>query len=182
MQQVWLGIGSNRDREHNIRAGIFALHNSFASAEHPMLISRVFESDAVGFSGSRFYNLVARVETTLSVAEVSAVCKRIERKHGHSADAARFSPRTLDIDLLLYGDTVCSTPVELPRGEILANAFVLWPLAELSPQVKHPVSGQTFAEHWRNYRGQQALEPVEFTVENLPYLKICSFSTGNAPL
>ncbi|MBR9908608.1 MAG: 2-amino-4-hydroxy-6-hydroxymethyldihydropteridine diphosphokinase [Gammaproteobacteria bacterium] len=182
MSTVWLGIGSNRERERYIRAGIHALHQEFARVTQPMAVSRVFESDAVGFSGRRFYNLVARVETSLSISDVSAVCKQIERDHGHSSNAARYSPRTLDIDLLMYDDTVCDSPVQLPRGEILENAFVLWPLAELAPTLRHPISGQTFAQHWQNYRGQQVLEPVEFQFENLPFLKIYSTCTGNAPL
>lgn len=182
MSKVWLGIGSNREREHYISAGIAALHNQFASATKPLYVSRVFESDAVGFSGNRFLNLVACVDTSLSLSEVSAICKQIERDHGHNTDAARYSPRTLDIDLLMYDDKICENPVQLPRREILENAFVLWPLAELAPQLKHPVSGKTFAYHWQQYRGQQVLEPVKFQFESLPFLKVDSTRTGNAPL
>jgi len=179
---VWFGIGSNREREYYIRAGIKALHDALATAETPLIISRVFESDAVGFSGSRFYNLVARVETELDVAAVNALCKAIERKHGHSAEAERYSPRTLDIDILLYDQTISATPVQLPRAEILTNAFVLWPLAEISPLQAHPQTGKTFAEHWQNYTGRQILEPIDLGLEPLPHLKMIDPSKGNSLL
>lgn len=182
MSTVWFGIGSNREREQNIQAGVIALHNTFAGAGNTLKVSRVFESDAIGFSGNRFYNLVAMVNTSLPLEAVSAICKQIERDHGHSSAAARFSPRTLDIDLLMFDDLICKAPVQLPRGEILDNAFVLWPLAELVPDLRHPLTGQTFAQHWQTYTGKQVLEPVDFAFENLPFLEIKSPSTGKAQL
>tara|TARA_R110002020_G_scaffold272473_7_gene487622 strand:+ start:4788 stop:5336 length:549 start_codon:yes stop_codon:yes gene_type:complete len=174
---VWFGIGSNRDRERFVRAGISALHDAFATSDQPMYVSRVFESDAVGFSGNRFFNLVASVTTDLGVESVSAICKDIERQHGHADGATRFSPRTLDIDILLYDDLISESPVQLPRAEILTNAFVLWPLAEISPNNRHPQTGKSFAEHWQNYRGEQVLEPLSFEFDALPHLKLIQPST-----
>lgn len=170
MSKVWFGIGSNRDRAHYIRAGVTALHDQFASAQTPLHISRVFESEAVGFVGSAFYNLVAWVETTEAIANIATHCKAIERAHGHDSTKPRFSPRTLDIDILLYDDCISSNPIQLPRAEILTNAFVLWPLAELSPTVRHPVVGKTYAELWQAYTGQQQLVPIPFEFDSLPYL------------
>lgn len=170
MSKVWFGIGSNRDRAHNIRAGVKALHDAFAGPQTPLHISRVFESEAVGFVGHSFYNLVAWVETTVPLLDVLARCKAIERQHGHDSRAPRFSPRTLDIDILLYDDEVCSTPIQLPRAEILTNAFVLWPLAELSAEQCHPVLKKTYAELWQSYAGQQQLAPIALEFESLPYL------------
>ncbi|RZQ57273.1 2-amino-4-hydroxy-6-hydroxymethyldihydropteridine diphosphokinase [Pseudidiomarina tainanensis] len=172
MSWVWFGIGSNRDREHFIKAGICALHDTFASEQRPLFVSRVFESDSVGFTGSRFYNLVACVETDLSINEIQTICKTIEKAHGHDGSATRFSPRTLDIDMLMYDTVVSAAPVQLPRAEILTNAFVLWPLAELSPDVRHPITNKTFTEHWSNYSGEQKLEPISLAFEPLPYLII----------
>ncbi|GAB3295109.1 2-amino-4-hydroxy-6-hydroxymethyldihydropteridine diphosphokinase [Pseudidiomarina andamanensis] len=172
MSWVWFGIGSNRDREHYIKAGVKALHDAFASEQHPLYISRVFESDSVGFAGSRFYNLVACVETNRSIDAIQAACKAIEKANGHDGSATRFSPRTLDIDMLMYDAVVSDTPVQLPRAEILTNAFVLWPLAELSPTLRHPVTDRTFTEHWSNYSGEQKLEPISLVFDALPYLVI----------
>lgn len=172
MSWVWFGIGSNRDREHYIKAGVAALHEAFASEQHPLFVSRVFESDSVGFAGSRFYNLVACVETDRPIDAIQATCKAIEKAHGHDGSATRFSPRTLDIDMLMYDAVVSDAPVQLPRAEILTNAFVLWPLAELSPARRHPLTNKTFTEHWLNYSGEQKLEPISLTFDPLPFLVI----------
>lgn len=171
MQTAYLGLGSNRRRTHHIGAGIRALHARFASAEHPIRVARVFESAAIGFDGHDFYNTVVAIETDVSVADLVAACKTIEREHGHPSSAPKYSPRTLDIDVLLYADLVCEQPIVLPRTEVLENAFVLWPLAELAPTFVHPVQGQTFAQLWQNYRGEQRLKPLEFAFEALPYLQ-----------
>lgn len=170
MARVFLGIGSNRQREYHIHAGIKALHTAFASADHPLRLSRVFESAAVGFDGKPFYNLVAELNTGLSPAELNQHCKLIEQKFGHPQSSPRFSPRTLDIDVLLYDQVVSRSPVQLPRDEILSNAFVLWPLAELAPDLRHPVTARTFAEIWHNYHSAQQLEPISFAFEDLPHL------------
>ncbi|CAB0151940.1 2-amino-4-hydroxy-6-hydroxymethyldihydropteridinepyrophosphokinase [Pseudidiomarina piscicola] len=168
--QVFLGLGSNRRRYHHINLGLRALHDRFASATAPMHVTRVFESEAVGFAGHDFLNTVVALQTTLSITELAQACKAIEKGHGHLSSAAKYSPRTLDIDVLMYNDEVCSAPVQLPRAEIIHNAFVLWPLAELAPEKRHPVDGRKLIDIWRNYRGEQRLQPIEFEFENLPYL------------
>lgn len=170
MTQVYLGLGSNRARTKHIRAGLRALHDTFASAAQPLRVARVFESAAVGFDGHDFYNTVVGLETELALVDVVQTCKAIEQAYGHPSNLPKYSPRTLDIDVLLYGNTVCQTPIKLPRGEVLTNAFVLWPLAELAPQLPHPETGKTFAEHWQSYASEQRLKPIEFPFETLPYL------------
>ncbi|RUO69928.1 2-amino-4-hydroxy-6-hydroxymethyldihydropteridine diphosphokinase [Pseudidiomarina salinarum] len=171
MARVFLGIGSNREREYHIHAGVKALHDFFAAEHKPLRVSRVFESAAVGFDGKPFYNLVAELSTSMSAAAVNQQCKVIEQRFGHQHSGPKFSPRTLDIDVLLYDQVISRSPVQLPRDEILSNAFVLWPLAELAPTVQHPVTGKTFAEIWQNYRSAQQLEPISFTFEALPHLR-----------
>jgi len=164
---VHLGIGSNRDRHHNIRAAIKALRSRFNGELHDFRVSRVFCSKAVGFSGSDFFNLVASFTTSLSVEAINYGCKMIELAHGHRSDAPKYSPRTLDIDLLLYDDLVMLAPVQLPRDEITENAFVLWPLAELSPTRVHPITKQTYQQLWQNYNRVQELWPLDFDWEGL---------------
>jgi 2-amino-4-hydroxy-6-hydroxymethyldihydropteridine diphosphokinase len=172
MARVVLGLGSNRQRQQHINAGLAALHQQFASAQHPLACSRVFESAAVGFAGHDFYNCVVELISTQSLLDISNFCKATERQFGHRSDAPKFSPRTLDMDILLYDDWVCQQPLVLPRDEILTNAFVLWPLAELLPHTLHPVTGTSYAALWASYQLQQRIQPLDFEFVSLPHLRI----------
>lgn len=157
---VYISIGSNIDREHYVSAALDALADHFGE----LIISSVYESEAVGFDGEPFLNLVVGVRTDLPVAELSRVFKQIEADNGRRRNVARFSPRTLDLDILTYGDQAgCIDGVELPRGEILKNAFVLKPLAEVAPGSVHPVAARSFAELWQSYRSDQKLWVVPFS-------------------
>ena len=96
----------------------------------------MYEGQAIGFDGQPFLNLAVSVETELGVGEMARRLRHIEYEHGRPRNASRFSSRQLDIDILTYDDIVgVIEGVELPRGEILENAFVLRPLAELAPQL-----------------------------------------------
>lgn len=172
MARVVLGLGSNRQRSQHVNAGLQALHDEYASSDQPLRCSRVFESAAVGFAGHDFYNCVVELHSKQTLQQINAFCKATEQHFGHSASAAKFSPRTLDIDILLYDDWVCKQPVTLPRDEILTNAFVLWPLAELNPQQQHPVDGRSFAELWQSYQLTQRIKPIDFTFVSLPHIRI----------
>ncbi|MBS4694830.1 2-amino-4-hydroxy-6-hydroxymethyldihydropteridine diphosphokinase [Aeromonas allosaccharophila] len=159
MTTIYISLGSNIERDRHIRAGLDALHAEFGE----LRVSRVFESEAVGFNGRPFYNLVAAAETDLPLVTVCQLLREMEFAHGREPDAKKFAPRTLDLDLLLYGDLVCDTPLVLPRGEVLTNAFVLWPLAELAPTLCHPVDGRTMGELWQAYdKASQQLCPIPF--------------------
>lgn len=159
MTTIYISLGSNIERDRHIRAGLDALHAEFGE----LRVSRVFESEAVGFNGRPFYNLVAAAETDLPLVTVCQRLRAMEFAHGREPDAKKFAPRTLDLDLLLYGDLVCDTPLVLPRGEVLTNAFVLWPLAELAPNLRHPVDCRTMGELWQAYdKASQQLCPIPF--------------------
>ncbi len=133
---------------------------SFGSIE----LSRVFESESVGFSGDNFFNLVVKTQTSKSISEVCDVLKTIEQTCGRLRGSEKFSPRTLDLDLLTFDDTVCSEPVTLPREEILYNAFVLQPMADLVPDEVHPLTQKNYAQMWHEYdKTTQQLWPVAFT-------------------
>ena len=160
MASVYLGVGSNIERERYITAGLDALLGLFGE----FALSSVYDSSAIGFDGQPFLNLVAAVETDLGVGELARQLRHIEVEHGRPANATRFSARQLDIDILLYDDRVgVIEGVELPRGEILENAFVLCPLAELAPELRHPVLGEAYARLWQAYdKGAQSLHKVAF--------------------
>jgi 2-amino-4-hydroxy-6-hydroxymethyldihydropteridine diphosphokinase len=146
--QVFLGLGSNLDREKNIRAGLLALKDAFGDLK----LSQVYESESVGFKGSNFYNLVVSLQTDLTIPELSDTLKKIEDNNGRLRTGPKYSPRTLDIDILTYGDFVgVEAGVELPRAEITENAFVLLPLAELAPHELHPALKKSYAELWASY-------------------------------
>ncbi|RVU30339.1 2-amino-4-hydroxy-6-hydroxymethyldihydropteridine diphosphokinase [Neptunomonas marina] len=160
MAQVYLSLGSNIDRYKHISAALDALAELFGELD----ISSVFESEAVGFNGNPFLNLAVGVTTDLSVGELLSVLKAIEDNNGRTRGGAKFAPRTLDIDILTYDERVGDIDgVQLPRDEILYNAFVLWPLAEIAPRDYHPIEQQTYSALWQAYDKQQKLKPVAFT-------------------
>ena len=160
MALVHLSIGSNIDREANVTSALEALSQSYGQ----LVISSVYESEAVGFDGDPFYNLVVAINTGLGVGELFKALRDIEFQHGRCRSGARFSSRTLDVDILTYDDVVGEIEgVMLPRGEILRNAFVLQPLAEIAPDAAHPVAHKTYRQLWSEYdKNKQKLWTVDF--------------------
>lgn len=160
MAIIYISIGSNQDAARQIRYGVQRLDEMFSHLK----LSKVYESEAVGFDGDNFLNLVARAETQMTIAQVEQVFKAIEKEAGRRRDVPKFSDRALDIDLLLYDDVICQQPIRLPRGEVLHHAFVLQPLAEIEPQRKHPVVNKTYQELWQAFdkKEQQKLWAIEF--------------------
>lgn len=160
MADIYLSLGSNIDRERHIVAALDSLDREFG----PLVLSSVYESEAVGFEGDTFFNLVVGIRSALSVSELSKKLKNIELANGRDHSAPRFSSRSLDIDILTVDNLVGEySGVQLPRDEVLKNAFVLLPLQEIAPDVCHPVSGQSYSQHWGEYdREKQKLWPIEF--------------------
>lgn len=144
--RCWISIGSNLDREASVQGGVQRLRQSFG----PLILSPVYETAAEGFNGSPFLNLVAGIETELAVGQIRAILRRIEDEHGRERRAERFAPRTLDLDLLTYGDRAGEIDgYRVPRDEILRYSFVLCPLADVAPDERHPTDGRSYAELWR---------------------------------
>ncbi len=160
MTVVYLSLGSNIERERYIVAALDALQASFGRLQ----VSSVYESEAVGFEGDRFFNLVVAIETNLSVGDLSARLKKIEDVNGRTRLGPKFSGRTLDIDILTYGDACGEVDgIVLPRDEVTKNAFVLWPLAEIAEQAYHSVLKRSFGDLWIAYdKSSQQLWPVDF--------------------
>ena len=148
MPVAYLSLGSNIDREKNIAAGLKTLREYFGE----LTVSSVYESEPVGFAGELFYNLVVSFESTLNVEQLCQTLRQIEIKHGRTANAQKFSPRTLDLDLILFGDLIVQDgKLQLPRADIEKYAFVLEPLAEIAPTLKHLISRKTYAELWQTF-------------------------------
>jgi 2-amino-4-hydroxy-6-hydroxymethyldihydropteridine diphosphokinase len=163
--QVYIGLGSNVDRDKHTRAGLERLQQVFGE----LILSNVYESEAIGFAGTHFYNLAVGVSTDLTLKQVCQQLKTIERQNGRQSAEKKFSPRTLDLDLLLYDDLVTSVDVELPRAEIEHNAFVLLPLSEIAPDVMHPLRKQSIAEMWHCYdKSKQKLWKIDFNWSPAP--------------
>jgi 2-amino-4-hydroxy-6-hydroxymethyldihydropteridine diphosphokinase len=146
MPRVYVSIGSNIDKEKHIRAGLREL----AARYSPLTLSNVYESEAIGFDGDNFYNLVAAFDTGDSVGAVTAVLHEIEQRCGRVRNGVRFGPRTLDMDILLYGEQVLHDGSHnIPHADIGNYACVLQPLAEIAPDERHPETGITYGEMWQ---------------------------------
>ncbi len=159
MARVYLSLGSNISPHTYISASLDELEGCFGE----LIISSVYESEAVGFDGDNFLNLVVGIDTELSVGELSKTLKNIEDKHGRERSGPKFSGRTLDIDILTYADKQGAIDgVVIPRDEIVKNAFVLLPLSEIAPAEHHPVLGSAFQDLWQQYCEPQKLWKIDF--------------------
>lgn len=144
-RRCWISVGSNIDRERSIRGAVDDLRAAFG----PLVVSPVYETDAVGFDGDPFYNLVVGIETGQTVVEIRQTLRAIEDARGRLRESEKFAPRTLDLDLLTWGDAVGIVDgYALPRDEILKYVFVLAPLADVAPNERHPADGRTYDRLW----------------------------------
>lgn len=157
LSTVYLGLGSNIDRQAHLCAGLDAL----AGCLQDMHCSPVFESQAVGIKSGPFYNLVVTGKTDLPLLELDRRLKFIEADNGRYAPERKGLP--LDIDVLMYDDLLGTfNGLVLPRAEILKNAFVLWPLSLIAPELVHPGEGKSMAQLWQEACIDQVLAPVPF--------------------
>jgi 2-amino-4-hydroxy-6-hydroxymethyldihydropteridine diphosphokinase len=159
MAKVFLGVGSNIEAAQHIHRALVALEQRFGKLD----VSPIYESEAIGFSGDNFLNLVVGISTSLTVGELYEALREIENNNGRDRSAPKFSGRTLDIDILLYDDLAGEIDgVVLPRDEIIKNAFVLRPLFDLAPDLIHPQYRKTITQMWGEYdHNKQKLWQVE---------------------
>lgn len=147
---VYVSAGSNIEPERHLPVALRRLEGRFG----PLLLSPVYRTRAVGFDGDDFLNLVLSFSTDLGIHAVKSILDETETQGGRSDCAGSFTPRTLDLDLLLYGPQVFDEPdVRVPRADILKYAFVLAPLAKLAPDLRHPTDGRTMRELWAAFDG-----------------------------
>ena len=144
MQQIYIGIGSNVNPSYHINCGLTALEQQFCQ----LVVSSVFETEPVDSSGNNFYNLVVACLTDDEPQQVVVKLKQIEQQNGRNRHSAQ---KTLDLDLLCYGQQVQKQPFTLPHHEITKYAFVLKPLAEIAPTAKLPGTEQTYQQLWQQF-------------------------------
>lgn len=138
MTEVFLSLGSNQEPERHLRAAADALRQTF----NQVRFSPVYETAAVGFDGPAFLNAAAVLQTDWDVYQLDRWLHALEDAQGRRRDVPRFSSRTLDIDIVFFGDAIVHGPgnLHIPRPE-LKHAFVLKPLVDLAPDLQVP--GQT---------------------------------------
>lgn len=162
--QCFVSVGSNVEKEKNIVAGLNSVFEIFGELQ----ISPIYETAAMGFLGDNFYNLVVSFESNLSALGVFKILRELEFKHGRLPNSQKFSPRTLDLDLLLYGNEIIETQtLKLPRSDIEKYLFVLQPLADIAPTLKHPILQKTYAEmlvSFSDATGNNSLKVVPFPI------------------
>lgn len=159
MHTIYISVGSNIDPHRHVAQAVAELERNFQDIHQ----SSLYESKAIGFDGDNFINLVVQASTTMNIQQVVDCLHEIEARHGRDRKGPKFSSRTLDLDLLLYDDVTCkSNGIHVPREEILYNAFVLYPLAELAPDLLHPIEQQTMAQLWQQFdKSQQKIWKVD---------------------
>lgn len=157
---VYLGIGSNSDAEIHIRSGVAELIKKFGYTE----ISSVYLSEAIGIKGPPFLNLVIAIKTNLALVDLIQCLKAIEACFGRTKKRVKFSPITLDIDVLAFDDYCGNiSGVVLPRPEIFEYAHVLCPFAELAPALVLPNCQYSLAKLWRQQDvAKQSIDRVNF--------------------
>ena len=154
MTRAYLSLGSNLDPEKHLRAALTALRAKFGN----IIVSPVYRFAAVGFDGPEFLNLAVGIDTELDPLALNDWLHALEDREGRRRDAPRFSSRTLDVDIVLYGELVLTGPghLELPRSD-LRHTFVLKPLVDIAPQAVQPVLGKTLAQLWDEHAARDML-------------------------
>ena len=158
MTRAWLSLGSNIEPGEHLRAALAELRARFGA----IVVSPAYRFPAVGFDGPEFVNLAVGIDTDLEPQALNDWLHALEDRHGRRRDVPRYSSRTLDVDIVLYGDRVLKGRgnLELPRPE-LDQAFVLQPLADIAPQAVHPLLRRRIGELWASgHAGGDAGVPV----------------------
>ncbi len=145
MKRIYLSLGSNiGDRAENLRLAMERLEESDVRV---LRCSRIYETEPVDYLDQAwFLNQVVEAETTLFPLQLLSRTGRIERELGRKRTVKK-GPRTIDIDILFYAAAVIETPrLEIPHPRIAERRFVLAPLAELAPELRHPVTHQSLRQ------------------------------------
>lgn len=144
--EVFLGVGSNTQRQRHLRIAICDLQHILRDIR----CSPVYESAAIGLEAPAFHNLVVRGSTCLQLPKLSRALKKLELKHGRNRESPAVV--TLDVDILIYGEREgCVDGRVLPSEELLTRAYVLKPMSQLAPEKLHPLTGLSYASLWAEF-------------------------------
>ena len=156
-ERAYVGVGSNILPERHVPRALALLRAEFGDVR----TSSIYECPPLGFDGEAFHNLVVSFDTELGVDALVVTLRGIEDACGRRRGTSAPPSRTLDLDLLLFGEVrSAGDGVELPRDDVLSYAFVLAPLAEIAPTVRHPVARRTFAELWSEFEPTHAMRRI----------------------
>jgi 2-amino-4-hydroxy-6-hydroxymethyldihydropteridine diphosphokinase len=158
MAEVYVAAGSNVEPEQHLARALDELEQAFGT----LTISPAYRNRAVGFEGADFINLVVAFHTDDSLAQVKQTLERIEVLCGRPPGAPKWAPRTMDLDILMYDQVVSDTPgLLVPRPDLLRRAFMLKPLADIAPELRHPTQHRSIGELWAAFpSADQALLAV----------------------
>jgi 2-amino-4-hydroxy-6-hydroxymethyldihydropteridine diphosphokinase len=157
--RVFVAAGSNVEPEKNLAAACAQIAHPWPDAQ----VSHAYRNVAVGFAGPDFINRVVGFSAAQPLESVLARLHAIETQCGRPRYAPKWASRTMDLDVLLYGDLVAQTDqYTVPRPDLLKRAYMLGPLAQIAPEVVHPVAGRRIGELWAHFdRDGHAMTPVE---------------------
>jgi len=148
MPAIYVAAGSNIEPERNLRRALRELRREFPGLK----TSPAYRNPAFGFAGADFINLVVGFESAKPVHDVTQTLHRVEENCGRPRLAAKWAPRSMDLDILLYGDAVIEEPgLRVPRADLTTKAYMLRPAADLAPEMMHPTLGQTLGELWKAF-------------------------------
>ena len=141
----YISVGSNINPKKNILSSLIEMEKCLGK----LMRSSLYESEAVGFKGDVFHNVLVGFESKLEVTSLAKQLREIELAHGRTRHSQKFSARTLDLDLVLYGDLIFyQQGLQIPRDDIERYAFVLEPLAEIAATLHHPLLKKSYADMW----------------------------------
>ncbi|MGD8170838.1 2-amino-4-hydroxy-6-hydroxymethyldihydropteridine diphosphokinase [Vibrio sp. TRT 21S02] len=157
MITTYIGVGSNIERKKHVEIALKEL----CQLGQELKLSTIYECEPVGFKSDAFYNLVVEMKTRLELRDFSQALRTIERAWGREENAQKFQPRTIDLDIILFGDMISENSPEIPRSDIYKYPFVIQPLYELCPERIIPKDGRTVQQIWQNTKQLDSLIPVE---------------------